>query len=121
MKCELKKVNVLIKIVKIRIVTLVFFFYLKSDNSRAGLTFPPGIFGCLKPSSGWCLSMPRTLLVTSFNSLPLLSGSKVVNFLFTVRKSFSLSIAKFPYKYGLLGIGGAASWKPRRRWVASAL
>ena len=45
----------------------------------------------------------------------------MVNFLFTVRKSFSLSIPKFPYKYGLLGREGAASWKPRRRWVASAL
>lgn len=97
------------------------FFYLKSDNSRVGLTFATGKLWCLNPSSGRCWSMPRTLLVASFNSLPLLSGSKVVNFLFTDNKSFSFSIPKFPYKYGLLGSWGTASWKPRRRCVASAL
>lgn len=116
-KLNLSITNCLILKMKIQVTAS----YLKSDNKRPALTFPPAMFGCLNPNSGKCRSKPKTSLVTSFNSLPRLSGSKFVNFLFTARTSFSLSIAKLPYRYGLLGIVGAASWKPRRRWVASAL
>ena len=28
--------------------------YLKSDNKRLALTFPPRMFGCLNPNSGKC-------------------------------------------------------------------